>query len=465
MKTILRCLLLAAGVCLIFSCSKDEPLILPGVVDQDDATLCGKVFKVQPTKGTDITAELKQAFDDAKTAGPGSVVDLPEGEFEIEQIEIGEFYGSFVGAGKGRTIISPKTGLDCTVGALITFTGGDILVSDMTIKTPEESICADGSGLVVLLAFADYSDTYVTAENFVRSVVNNVEFISNKLDEGGYSGYNCWNGLAAGQNTKSASGLNRSNIDMTITNCSFDSFGFGTQIIGAKSGKYTLGTKNNGNTFTNCLEGAFIYDIINMPVKVTGNKFYIPAASYGLDFSNYADARFVAESQTSPTVVNIEENKFFETGSNLGLLIRDNHRYVYPDELPMNVQLKNNNFNLNGAIAAIGCFNMNGMVIRNNKFTGNSLWGVRIMKGGTLYNVNGLMLGNNFSNLSCSMTTVLLNTGSSDWTIVGGDLGESTLDLGVNNIITGYSVIDPGSPLGQTIVDNLKEMREASDEY
>ena len=49
---------------------------------------------------------LEKAFVDAIDAGYGAVVQLTEGEFYIDLIEVREFHGSLIGAGKGKTIIS-----------------------------------------------------------------------------------------------------------------------------------------------------------------------------------------------------------------------------------------------------------------------------------------------------------------------------------------------------------------------
>ncbi|MCK5638029.1 MAG: hypothetical protein KAH67_04915, partial [Flavobacteriaceae bacterium] len=59
------------------------------------------------------------------------------------------------------------------------------------------------------------------------------------------------------------------------------------------------------------------------------------------------------------------------------------------------------------------------------------------------------------------LTTVLLGNGTKDWTIVGGNLGELVWDFGENNIITGFNNNTSEAQLGQTIVDNLEEMRNA----
>ena len=109
----------------------------------------------------------------------------------------------------------------------------------------------------------------------------------------------------------------------------------------------------------------------------------------------------------------------------------------------------------------MGCINMSGMVIRNNSFSGTGSWGVRIFRQAPVYSENGLLLGNNFSNTSYSNATVLLDVGTRNWTIVGGNLGENTINRGENNLITGFNISDSEVPLGETTVDNLSEMREA----
>jgi hypothetical protein len=456
MKTLKTIILIIAGFCLMGACSKDEPAITTSYNVQNDNLDCGKVFKIEATKGTDITASLKDAFEEAIEAGPGSTVELPEGEFELSFIEIREFYGSFVGAGTGKTIIKPKTGLECTAiesqglwKFLINFVGGNILMSNMTLKITDEAICSDGKGLDGFVIFEDYNNIYTSMDNIIKVIVNNVEFIGN-------INY-CWDALAGGQNSKVNSGLNRSNVEMTITNCTFDGFGYGTQLIGTKKGKYTLGTKNNGNTFSNCFESVFLYDVINVPVEVVDNRFN--TTGYELDFENTPLSQYVVESQTSCSLINIEGNEFNVTYN--GIRIFDGRR---SENMPVMVVVKNNLINLmSGSSMGVNIFNLKDAVIRNNRFNGSSQYGVRVRTrppDGIIYNENGLLLGNNFSNTAFSVASVFLEPYTRNWTIVGGDLGESITNFGQNNLITGFNVNDSEDPFGQTIVDNLEEMRE-----
>ena len=70
-----------------------------------------KTFVVTPS-GTDDTASLQQAFDDAVAAGPGSVVKLTAGEFYTNEILVDGFDGCFKGAGMHRTVVDTLRGLN-----------------------------------------------------------------------------------------------------------------------------------------------------------------------------------------------------------------------------------------------------------------------------------------------------------------------------------------------------------------
>ena len=107
---------------------------------------------------------------------------------------------------------------------------------------------------------------------------------------------------------------------------------------------------------------------------------------------------------------------------------------------------------------------MSGMVIRNNQFAGEGQYGVLVRATNTsALNKNGLMLGNDLSDATFSMASVYLDANTRNWTIVGGNLGETIVDLtngAGNHLITGMNVNTSEIPFGQTIVDNFEDMRE-----
>ena len=222
MKTVQRILFLLAGICLMIACSKSDQ----SISDQSDLNLksapasCGEVILVEAVSGTDITDNLMQAFIEAKSAGPGSCVQLPEGEFYLGFIEVQDFFGSFKGAGQGKTIITANTGLDCDAvwnnglfPYLIKFVSGDVYVNNMTLQTPSGGPCIGDVALYGLLLLADYSFGFdPDPENsYIKASVDNVEFIGGWYNDD----YNCYFGLMATQDDFSDS-WRRSNIDITV---------------------------------------------------------------------------------------------------------------------------------------------------------------------------------------------------------------------------------------------------------
>ncbi len=131
--------MMAAG--LLFACSDtDELLVADDAAPGLKKAPASAVFVVEPSGGDDTPA-IMQAFDDAKAAGPGSTVKLVMGEYQINFIEVGEFYGKFMGTGKGKTVINIVDDINIwdlidqnLNHVLIRFVGGDVCVSQMTIN-------------------------------------------------------------------------------------------------------------------------------------------------------------------------------------------------------------------------------------------------------------------------------------------------------------------------------------------
>jgi hypothetical protein len=465
MKTIKSLFLFFAGLCFLVACNKDEPLTLPGPDLQSSNLSCGKVYKIQPTKGTDITAELQAAFDAAVLDPPGSVIELPEGEFDVGLIEVHEFNGSFVGAGKGKTIITSKTGLNAGIFVdegsnwfLIKFIGGNIKMSEMTIQTPPGPLCDDGNTIMGLLLFSDFGPQYESETDQIKAVVNNVELIGQPCWD---TWYNAPYALSACNDNNywwGYSGLPHSKIDITVTNCIFDTFFEGAYIFGA-DGKLTIGTKNNGNIFNNCYQPIAFYEDINSEINAVSNTLNI--ITYGLDIDNKPYGSFDDELQYKATTCNIENNKF-----NIGyfaLWLHDHRIVSYPGEIPMLIKVKNNQFNLL-AKESWGGEMIEGVnaVFSNNKFTGAGIFGfyADALNGMNVWSENCLFLGNNFSTASFSEEALSLGSFTKNFTVVGSGNNAVIVNNGENNIITGMKIKKSPNPMGQTIVDNLRKIKE-----
>jgi hypothetical protein len=149
MKTHGKTMLFAAGLLLLFSCSKlDQTEFgmngLSGHNSKGSAILQEGLFVVEPN-GINETTALKEAFDQAIDFGPEAVVQLTAGEFHLNFMEIREFHGTSKVKVKVR-LSHPIDGLDIAPLTsqllntfLIKFVGEDVCLSDMTIKTPPSS--------------------------------------------------------------------------------------------------------------------------------------------------------------------------------------------------------------------------------------------------------------------------------------------------------------------------------------
>ena len=128
------------------------------------------------------------------------------------------------------------------------------------------------------------------------------------------------------------------------------------------------------------------------------------------------------------------------------------------------MQMKNNKFKFD-AVGSCGMeiYEVKGSVIRNNKFIGNGFIGVRVTPSGyaDVPAENGLIVGNNFDNATFSRAAIVFNKYTKNWTVIGGSMGGSVINLGTNNIISGINVQTSPDPLGQTITDNFQLIREA----
>jgi hypothetical protein len=471
---------------LLLGCNKYE---MPGddLADVDlKKAVKAAVFVVEPSGGDDTPA-IMQAFDDAKAAGPGSVVQLCEGEYYLGFIEIREFYGTFKGAGKNKTLITVMNNLDGQAmwnsglhTDLVKFVGGNIVLLDFTIQTPEGKMCITGPTPGHIRSFFNFSAWNKNYEpgNNSRSIsveISNIGFYGHPAAPTAY--YNCLYAIKTGQDVypSNSIAMNREKINIKITKCDFDFFRHAVWLVGMIEGNVEIGGKNQGNHFSNNWIAVFMMQSFNMKFSFTGNMVdqpkingYFGSDSYAVEVSNapYNPGWFLPEVQTRSTLTNIEQNTFNIDGVwSIGMWFHDRRRLS--GEPPTMFQVRNNLINLMDDYAGgIYFIETDGVVVRNNKFTGTGFDGI-VAYVGILpaYAQNGLILGNNFSGATFHEAAVWLGKYTRDWSIVGGNIGEKVINLGENNIITGFNVNESESPFGKTIVDNLKGMKEAMHEY
>ena len=429
------------------------------------------VFIVEPG-GSDDTPAILQAFMDAKAAGPGSVVQLLEGEYHLGLLEVYDFYGSLRGAGKDKTIITAIGGIDIDEiwarhlsADLVKFVGGDVNLSHFTMQTPQGALSSGGPGMghiASLLHFSSFNAVYEPGnENrSINVVIDNVSFKGHLLDGGpGYVfGYNCMLAVRTGNDFYSWQGdkVPRQHINFKITNSEFETFVYGLGLECIKNGKVIIGEKNNGNSFRNLDQCGGVWEFMDSEINIEGNTFNTIKDGYGLDLDDYEwyPSLLKNETPTRPTLFNVQNNVFNIDHSNYGLWLRNLRRTKYPGDIPVAFLLRNNQFNMTDAYNAIISYRTQGMVIRNNKFSGDGNVGINLSS----YNVDGLVLGNDISTAEFLNCAIYLGTSTKNWTIVGGNTKDLVIDLGIDNIITGVNVSASDIPLGQRISETLPPM-------
>jgi len=476
MKTLKKILFLTTAVVLLFSCSKtdnDEPFSAIGLKAKK---VTHEVFVVEPN-GVDDTPALCQAFEDAKAAGPGSVVQLIEGEYHVGYMEILDFYGSLVGAGKDMTVITVLPGLNLdelfarhVYHCMVKFIGGDVHLSHFTMQTPEGQLSTGWpymGHIYSLLNFSAFSAIYELGNESrsINVVIDNVNFRGHILEGGpGYvNGYNCMIAVRAGfdcfPNTWSDAPVPREKIDFKITNCEFNTFCYGLVLEGMKNSRAIFGEKNKGNVFNNIDMQGGIWESRNTAVSIEGNTFNIPAFSYGLDLDDYPYYSILREEPSEKAMVyDVQNNTFNMTHSEYAILLRNKRSVTNPEEPTAIYQVKNNRFIMaDGYEWDILSFYTQGIVIRNNKFIGPGDLALYLVN----WSQGGLVLGNNFSTAEFGTAVAYLTPSAINWTFVGGNIADKVIDLGSNNIFTGFNVNNSEAPFGQTIVDNMQATKDA----
>jgi len=381
-------LILALFVFLAFSCSRD------GMLDfgQDpvqlarSATMNGSGTVIEVAPGPDDTQALIDAFAEAAEAGKGSVVKLLPGSFEIGMIEVKEFYGTLTGSGKGSTTITnlPEISPDALIGqgklpALITFIGGDVIVSDLSVQLALTPWL--GTMEFTMMLFSDYSADFMPAKKHIRVQLENLEMKGLRRPASPFLPFPVMGVRCAPDIQKNSAGVfPRSNIDLTVANCKFSAFGRGIYVWGCKSGNLDFGSKG-GNVFDGNGSGLLINENLGVHVKICNNEFNTPSRhGNGIDLNTGEAALNIINPleiiDKDPGTYHIRNNIFNVTGPDaraIGLM--DTWRVAHP-EYPywMKMIWEDNTFNLVNQGAWIGwTYCIKNILFTNNTITGNDV--------------------------------------------------------------------------------------------
>ena len=478
-------LILGALCLLIASCSKDPrflpgPALLPGLNENGFSHVSAITV---PPSGGDDTEALTNAIANAK---PGTLIKLLAGEYHVGLMEIYDFNGKLVGAGRDKTIIILKTPIPMNSQIEKNQTpgwwrmiGGDFLISDMTFKTPDGFLTDDyeptfyGRDLYTIFMINNYNDIYYHPEARQKARFERVNFFGGtnwdmSQDLYWVTEHNIWMAIWIGADYWwPADGLVYPLTAgyYTITNCNFEHF------LTAAEG-FSLGElanmKLNSCRFDNCMQTLYFTANYNSEIFIT-NNLLLNSTMYDLLIEDL-DYGFMPSTPVNPlkkckyTIMN---NIFTVTNQITSLTMYDTWVALDPKErLPMQFMVSGNQFNLCDGSSGILAINNLNATISNNKFKGSCSTGIMVDGAITdrfqmlaldpekAYAVNCQLILNNFTGMQSDEADIILGTRSKNCTVVGST-NDEIIDNGIKNRIVGMKPVNKRSGFKPTTNDNI----------
>lgn len=357
----------------VWSCSKDNMF----ENKSGNEELTGKasfssqlVIKVYP--GEDDTKSLLDAFASAKAAGRGSIIKLMPGEFKFGgMIEVREFYGTLMGSGREKTIITYLRDIDYHTAtslnklpAIITFIGGNVTVSDLTMKH-NLSYWMRVQEFSMLL-FSGYSADFQPEERKITANIRNAGFIGldhyPELEQSYESAY----AIYCGPDMFPGAALPYvSNCDLSISNCIFSKLTESIK-INACTGKCRIGTE--GRNIFHGGQAVFFNANYGLEARVENNEFQSSTNGYCLWIVN---EYIYPEIDRFPNPKYQLRNNIFDLKEGRAIVVYDTWRKYGPSiSCWVNLLCDNNTFNFKGNSEVLA-----GMCLKNALFTKNRIIG------------------------------------------------------------------------------------------
>jgi hypothetical protein len=400
-------------------------------------------FVVSPSGGDD-TANIKDAFDAAIAAGPGSTVQLTSGKFYMNEILVENFCGTFKGVGKKLTKIDVLRGLDPGAPGvfgpmgthIFTFLGGDVHISDLTFDiTPYEPAEPWGPPPEYGGWWYDLlSPILITGD--INSRIENIRFTGHE----GTALYDPWHPLYTVKSynvrvgVEYGGGLTTTGRHL-ITNCEFNSLGLGLTAYGLLNCELKIKS--------NSIKGGAI-GIINADNSYS--KFEI--SRNDIEANAYAGI-WVMQFAPRPCQWLITHNTLKPTIMADGICLAD-----FTGSGSLEAVVSHNKILCDTFWGGIWTTMVQNAFISNNIIRGAADYGIVCYKG-----FNHLLLGNNVQNLDVTWAHIVL-LWASECIIVGGSTKTNVLDIGgYNNIIVGMNNMQGNAP-GPEIQEAMEQKRE-----
>jgi hypothetical protein len=452
----------------------------------------GNIFTVLPT-GIDDTDNLQCAFDQAVVNGPGSTVKLEEATYYISRtVDVVNFDGFFVGAGKDLTIIRnlddvpfplieepfPHPEPVFRYPVLFRFyqdqngSPSSLDFSDLTIQVKGKSVpwSYHGLGPFEVMIIIEIVGKVTGVEDFKTSTVNtsfdNMGFEGEASDftfrgvnvvESVYIHGEAFNEFIDGlwylKYHKPLIG-NHSVTDCTLRNAH------------AAIGLWNISDSDlrvERSYFEYVDYATLLFDLSNSTVNISRNEIVYPRYTgilaaqaklpiLGGDLDPYGEL-------PEPSSILISQNNFYDVSEEAdGIGVYDFAFLVGSDGL-LDVVISHNKISLDdttyGGIFGMGVQNS---VVSNNTLLGAGPTGIYLGISGDP--VGGCtLLGNNVQNLDAYIAPIWLGPGTSNCKVVGGSNKTNVWDQGFDNILVGVNNMQ-GNPLGPEIQEAMQQKME-----
>jgi parallel beta-helix repeat protein len=441
------------------------------------AMAAGLVVNVPAPSGGDDTVVVQAELDQCVTYGSGCTVQLAAGTYLTKQLFAKDFHGTFKGMGMDVTIIQALPNLPVSqeqsvwnsppsknnpYPMLVLFFGGDITVSDMTIRDLEPEPIA---------GWYDYGQTtpitslWGILEFMGQSAMNVV--VTRVALKGVYDesviGYNAV-GLSIDPyppidypTPGYLSGTFR------VSACRFDTLLEGIFVAVLHEARLTIGgSPSEGNLIQNCGIGAWLLDLDSSVADLSYNDVHVvgPGAWGGLA----AFQRWAVPIET-PSSFLVQHNRVKATGSyEDGIWTWDLAPWSGEGKTG-NFVISNNEITLetsNNVPAGDGIESVNseGTIISNNRIVGSG-WGGIAIWGDTQTTVKA----NNVDKVTPAVAPAPISLLTFDpfvannCIVVGFGKKTNVYDEGVNNTLVGVNNMQ-GNPPGPAIRDAMKRKME-----
>ncbi len=451
-KTMYLTFILFAGIIGFQSCEKNESLhrVNPEISEELNLKK-GHVLLVEPMGPAYDTENLLDAFAQAKETGPGAVVELAAGEFYIDYMVIESFYGTFKGAGIGKTIVhTVPEGITLPVTSpyseikpfLIEFVGGDIEVShmsfDIDVEEPVKPFDWYTGGSGTFLGAVLRISGKTPDKNAANSRFHHLSFKGLYVDLIDFLPYNIDNCILIG----GGFGIYSFEGHHKIENCYFESVETAINSIGPANGTITIGgSPKKGNVVENSNLGILLFDSKNIDVIISHNEMN-NMQSYG--------GMWLRQGVVPPVFSNLEPGKSNYHVNNNTIHLAGNPGPgggYWPDGISIvdligrentqqqsNFHIHKNHITLTGGYqTAINSQSTYGTKINQNVITGNSTFAIGLWGNDSGWK----MIFNDFSNYEHVWTDIALGENTHDNKVICETEHTSVADLSGENTVKG----------------------------